>query len=59
MIPLMSTDLIAELDETVPVGVPSVGQTEQQIFFNAGQRDLINNLKLKLENQLNDHMKGE
>jgi hypothetical protein len=55
-IPVLASDLIELLDETVPKGnlTPAdFSKSDRELWFRAGQRCLIDNLKLALEAQKN------
>lgn len=47
-LPTFSVDLIAELDERVPSGVPTPGQSSEEIWMNVGMRQLVDSLKMRL-----------
>lgn len=53
-IPVFASDLIRFLDETIPSGKLTPAdflKSERELWFLAGQRCLVDNLKLALENQ--------
>jgi hypothetical protein len=50
-IPLFSADLIKELDETLPSGVPNTGDSLEIVWSNAALRRLIEGLKLRVKQQ--------
>lgn len=47
-IPEFSRDLIDKLNETFPERCPSMGDSERDIFFYAGQRALVRQLSFML-----------
>lgn len=47
-IPMFSADLIKQLDEAYPARCPSLSDPERTIWFNAGARALVDNLKERL-----------
>jgi len=51
MKPLPATveSLIAELDVLYPLRAPQLDETDRQIFFKAGQRELVDKLKARLQ----------
>lgn len=56
-IPVLSADLIKLLDESVPKAVltpKDFSKSEREIWFEAGQRTLVDNLKLSLQDQENE-----
>jgi len=55
LLPPYSKDLIEQLDELIPERSPSPTDGERQIWMYAGKRDLIRNLKRRLENTENDN----
>jgi hypothetical protein len=52
-IPASSADLITELDTDLAPRHPRLTDSERQIWFDAGQRALIDNLKLRLDKTMN------
>lgn len=57
-IPVFSEDLINELDTRVPNRWPTLTESDRVIWFQAGQRALVDNLKEVLKRQLEDAMEG-
>ena len=53
-IPLFSEDLIAKLDKAVPCRWPIITESERSIWFQAGQRALVDSLKEVFKRQLAD-----
>jgi hypothetical protein len=47
-IPLLATDLIAELDAAYPCRPPRIDAPDRKVWWDAGQRELIDHLKLRL-----------
>jgi hypothetical protein len=47
-LPLLSTDLIEELDKIYPERSPDRDQSFVDIMFEAGQRNVVRNLKIRL-----------
>lgn len=47
-------DLIKELDEHYPEKCPNLSMTEKEIWYYAGARELVRNLKIRLEQQLSE-----
>jgi len=47
-LPLLSTDLIEELDKIYPERSPDRDQSFADIMFEAGQRNVVRNLKIRL-----------
>lgn len=43
-LPLLTADLIKELDSTYPNQCPAIKDSERLVWFKAGQRDVINTL---------------
>jgi hypothetical protein len=53
-IPVLSADLIKQLDESVSKGAltsKDFSKADREIWFEAGQRSLVDNLKLSLKAQ--------
>jgi hypothetical protein len=50
-IPLFAVDLIKELDESIPSGIPTLGESLEVIWTNAALRHFIDGLKLRLKLQ--------
>lgn len=50
-IPVYATELIAKLDEMFPHRVPSMNQSEREIFEYSGRRHLIDFLKAVMEEE--------
>lgn len=42
VLPLTVTDLIKLLNEVYPEKSPSLGESEKQLYFRGGQRDVVN-----------------
>lgn len=51
-LPMLAADLITELDAIYPERCPTLTTTEREIFWYAGQRELVRNLKSRLEQEL-------
>lgn len=47
-IPLLAADLIRQLDIIYPEKCPSLTQTEREIFWYSGARELVRNLNARL-----------
>ena len=47
-LPLTAADLVRELDEAYPPRCPALDATDRSIWHYAGQRALVDNLKLRL-----------
>lgn len=54
-LPVFSADLILELDKMYPDKCPSLNETPKEIWFKAGQRDVVNMLLSRLD-ELNEDM---
>lgn len=50
-VPDIPKDLLDYLNETVSSGVPTTGMKISEIFFHAGQRELVETLKVKYRKQ--------
>lgn len=43
-IPMLSSDLIKELDEQFPDKCPELGDADRAVWYKAGQRSVVNHL---------------
>ncbi len=48
-IPMLSVDLIKELDEQFPDRCPDLGDPERSVWYKAGQRAVVNHLLARLK----------
>ena len=51
----LSADLIADLDKQIPDRHPSLTDSERDIWFNAGQRSVVNMLLASMQQNQEDH----
>lgn len=53
-LPVYSIDLIQELDKHFPEKHPSLSMPDREIWFRAGQRDVVNRLLTLMKKQEED-----
>ena len=41
-LPVLATELIAELDQTFPDRCPTMANSDREVWFNAGRRSVVN-----------------
>ena len=58
-VPLMSEDLIKQLDHDYPMITPTPGDSIEKIMFESGQRRLIDTLLERLEGTNMAQLKGD
>ena len=51
----LSADLITDLDKQIPDRHPSLTDSERDIWFNAGQRSVVNMLLASMQQNQEDH----
>lgn len=47
-LPMTAVDLVKELDEAYPARHPSIDATDRRVWWDAGQRALVDHLLLRL-----------
>ena len=52
--PPIPADLLAWLEATVPAAPPRLSDSDREVWFNAGKRDLVEFLKAHAERQRRD-----
>jgi hypothetical protein len=57
-IPLMSIDLIDQLDKQIPEQCPEIKTDERMIWFYAGQRQVVRMLKSRVKHQEESSLGG-
>ena len=58
-IPMLAADLIEQLNKEVPHAKVVPGKTLDQLMFEAGKRELVDVLLLRLNTQIEDNQKKE
>ena len=51
----LSADLIDDLDKQIPDRHPSLTDSEREVWFNAGQRSVVNMLLASMQQNQEDH----